>query len=340
MRPAGEPTTRSTEPTRSTETSVGTGATSGAGTTSSTTTDTSLSTDPTGSATMTSETSSSTTPSPSSTRSRSTRSPGTPSTSSRRSTGQTAGGGVAPDLDGERGLPFLRLVRIELRKSVDTRAGSWLLITLAGIVALVSLALAIWGPEADQTFVSFLQAAFLPLTILVPVLGIMSATQEWSQRTGLTTFALEPRRGRVVAAKMVAGAALGLAVLAAAFAGAAVATALAGATWTLDGLSVAGVVLVVVLFTLQGVGFGLALLNTPLAIVATLVLPTVWSILSGLFSWFSDVAPWLDLSTATVPLLEGTLDGEAWGHLVTSTGLWVALPLAVGTWRVLRREIS
>ena len=247
---------------------------------------------------------------------------------------------MAPDLDGERGLPFLRLVRIELRKSVDTRAGRWLLITLAGIVALVSLALAIWGPEADQTFVSFLQAAFLPLTILVPVLGIMSATQEWSQRTGLTTFALEPRRGRVVAAKMVAGAALGLAVLAAAFAGAAVATALAGATWTLDGLSVAGVVLVVVLFTLQGVGFGLALLNTPLAIVATLVLPTVWSILSGLFSWFSDVAPWLDLSTATVPLLEGTLDGEAWGHLVTSTGLWVALPLAVGTWRVLRREIS
>lgn len=324
MRPAGEPTTRSTEPTRSTETSVGTGATSGAGTTSSTTTDTSLSTDPTGSATMTSETSSS----------------NAPSTSSRRSTGQTAGGGVAPDLDGERGLPFLRLVRIELRKSVDTRAGRWLLITLAGIVALVSLALAIWGPEADQTFVSFLQAAFLPLTILVPVLGIMSATQEWSQRTGLTTFALEPRRGRVVAAKMVAGAALGLAVLAAAFAGAAVATALAGATWTLDGLSVAGVVLVVVLFTLQGVGFGLALLNTPLAIVATLVLPTVWSILSGLFSWFSDVAPWLDLSTATVPLLEGTLDGEAWGHLVTSTGLWVALPLAVGTWRVLRREIS
>lgn len=322
MRPAGEPTTRSTEPTRSTETSVGTGATSGVGTTSSTTT--SLSTDPTGSATMTSETSSSTTPSPSTT-------PGT---------GQTAGGGVAPDLDGERGLPFLRLVRIELRKSVDTRAGRWLLITLAGIVALVSLALAIWGPEADQTFVSFLQAAFLPLTILVPVLGIMSATQEWSQRTGLTTFALEPRRGRVVAAKMVAGAALGLAVLAAAFAGAAVATALAGATWTLDGLSVAGVVLVVVLFTLQGVGFGLALLNTPLAIVATLVLPTVWSILSGLFSWFSDVAPWLDLSTATVPLLEGTLDGEAWGHLVTSTGLWVALPLAVGTWRVLRREIS
>lgn len=261
-------------------------------------------------------------------------------TSDTLSATPTAASPPLPDLGGQRGLSFLQLARIELRKSVDTRAGRWLLIALAAIVTLVCLALAIWGSEADQTYVSFLGTAVLPMTILVPVLGIMSATQEWSQRTGLTTFAFEPRRGRVVAAKMVAGVALGLAVLVVAFGAAALATVIAGGAWTLEGLSVAGVVLAVALFTLQGVGFGLALLNTPLAIVATLVLPTVWSILSSMFAWFSDVAPWLDLTTATGPLTEGTMQGEDWGQLVTSAGLWVALPLAVGTWRVLRREIS
>ena len=62
---------------------------------------------------------------------------------------------------------------------------------------------------------SYLGLSVLPMAILLPVLGIMSATQEWSQRTGLTTFTLEPRRGRVVTAKVVAAALLGLIVIAA-----------------------------------------------------------------------------------------------------------------------------
>ena len=45
--------------------------------------------------------------------------------------------------------------------------------------------------------------------MLLPILGIMAATAEWTQRTGLVTFTLEPRRGRVVLAKALAALVLG-----------------------------------------------------------------------------------------------------------------------------------
>ena len=41
------------------------------------------------------------------------------------------------------------------------------------------------------------------MNILLPVLGIMSVTSEWSQRTAMVTFTLEPSRSRFLAAKFV-----------------------------------------------------------------------------------------------------------------------------------------
>ena len=41
------------------------------------------------------------------------------------------------------------------------------------------------------------------MNILLPVLGIMSVTSEWSQRTAMVTFTLEPSRTRFLAAKFV-----------------------------------------------------------------------------------------------------------------------------------------
>ncbi len=41
------------------------------------------------------------------------------------------------------------------------------------------------------------------MTILLPVVAILSVTGEWSQRAGLTTFTLVPHRGRVIRAKLV-----------------------------------------------------------------------------------------------------------------------------------------
>lgn len=246
-----------------------------------------------------------------------------------------------PALEDVGTVSFLRLVAIELRKSVNTRAGTWLMIVMAGISLVVVGAFAIWGPQEGQTFATFLGLTGTPLMMLLPIVGIMLATQEWSTRTGLVTFTLEPRRGLVIAAKLVASAVLGLIVLAAAFVAAGLVTALVGGEWSLTGISVGGMVLAMVIFVLQGAGFGLAFLNTPFAIVASLVLPTAWTIATGLITALRDVAPWLNLEQPVGLLVSGgDMTGESWAQLGTASLLWVVLPIAVGTWRVLTREIK
>ena len=48
------------------------------------------------------------------------------------------------------------------------------------------------------------------MTIVLPVIAILSVTSEWSQRSGLATFTLVPHRERVIAAKAIAS--IGVAV--------------------------------------------------------------------------------------------------------------------------------
>ncbi len=237
-------------------------------------------------------------------------------------------------------VPFHRLVAIELRKAVDTRAGMWVMIVMAAISLVVVGSYALWGPEAEQSFGVLLGLTSIPLAMLLPIVGILLATQEWSTRTGLVTFTLEPRRGLVVTAKLIASLVLGLVVMAAAFAAAALVTVVTGGEWSLTGISAWGLVLAVCIYVLQGAGFGLAFLNTPFAIVASLVLPTAWQIATSLVAKLTDVAPWLDLERTTGPLTEGGMTGQDWAKLATSALVWVGIPIAVGTWRVLRREIK
>ena len=238
-----------------------------------------------------------------------------------------------------RPVPFSRTARVELRKMVDTRAGRWLLavVTAAGLATIA--ATLIWGsgPHGLADFLSF--AAF-PLSLLLPVIGIMGATAEWTQRTGLVTFTLEPRRGRVVTAKLVAAVVLGLGVFAAALAASALATLATGAAWDLTLPLLAGLAAGLLLFVLPGVAFGFAFLNTPAAIVTSLLLPTVWTIVGGLVPSVQKASEWLNLTATTGPLLSGTMAGDDWAKLTVSAALWIGLPLAVGTWRVLTREVK
>lgn len=244
------------------------------------------------------------------------------------------------DVTGDR-VPFTRLVGIELRKMVDTRAGMWMLVVMTTIGFLIAGGLVIWGQGGeDHAFSTFLGFIFMPMVMLLPIMGIMSATQEWSQRTGLATFTLVPRRGRVVGAKVAAAVALCLVLLLAGALAASLATLVSGGEFTLTGLSLAGLVLAAVIYTLQGVAFGAALLSTPMAIVASLALPTVWTILTAMIQRMQDVAAWLDLQLVTGPLTEGTMTGENWGQLATATAFWVGLPMAIGTYRILTREVK
>lgn len=236
------------------------------------------------------------------------------------------------DLAGDR-IPFARLVGVEVRKMVDTRAGMWMLITMAAISFVVCGVLIALGEGDDISMATFLGFITMPMLVLLPIMGIMSATQEWSQRTGLATFTLVPRRGRVLSAKVVASLVLALGLLVVAALAAALSTLVSGGDFALEGLSVPGLVLTALIFTLQGVAFGAA-------IVTSLALPTVWTMLTSMSERMSDIAQWLDLNIVTGPLVEGTMTGSDWGHLATGGLVWVGVPLAIGTYRVLTREIK
>ncbi|UFN44250.1 hypothetical protein [Nocardioides okcheonensis] len=256
--------------------------------------------------------------------------------------GGSAGGQHTPTpLEGRPGVPFGRTLRAELRKMVDTRAGFWMIVVMTALAAIILVAVVLWGSAEDSSFNGLLQLSTLPLAMVLPILGVMAATAEWSQRTGLVTFTLEPRRGRVVLAKALASLAFAAVVLAFAFVASALVNVVAGTgEWDLPLAAGAGITLALMLYVLQGVAFGLLFLNTPIAIVAVLVLPSVWSIATTLISSLEDAGAWLNLDRVTVPLFAGEMGGQDWAQLATGVAAWVLLPLAVGTYRVLNREVK
>ena len=107
-----------------------------------------------------------------------------------------------------------RLVAVELRKMVDTRAGFWLQVAMVALTVVVVVVRLLVGDAADHTFQSVLDVGLQPAAVLLPVLGILLVTSEWSQRTGLITFALVPVRSRVLGAKLLASLLLAVAMLA------------------------------------------------------------------------------------------------------------------------------
>jgi hypothetical protein len=243
------------------------------------------------------------------------------------------------------GVPFTRLMHVELRKMLDTRAGRWLLIGIAAIIA-IALTIMFFNDGGQHSFEDYLQATTMPMAIILPVVGILAVTSEWSQRTGLVTFGLEPRRMRVAWAKLLSALTAGVAAFALALALAGIAHQAAitfrgiTADWGIDGLVLLGAGGYVLLGIAQGVGFGMLFKNTPAAIVVYFILPTAWSILGSMVSWLESAASWLDLQRTMQPLFSGSLTGEQWAQLGTSVSLWVVLPLAFGIWRLTRAEVK
>jgi hypothetical protein len=243
------------------------------------------------------------------------------------------------------GVSLARLTVVELRKLADTRSGMWLLIVIGLAAAATAAILLAAAPDAEQTFRGFFAFAQLPAGVLLPVLGILSMTGEWSQRTALTTFTLVPRRGRVVAAKLLAATVIAGLAWASCFAFAAVGNLVALRTggdgsWTIGGALILQCLVLQVLFVLMGAGFGALLMNPPLAIVAFFALPMAWTVLGGLVRLLRTAAGWLDINLTTAPLAEGPMTGGQWARLGVSAAVWVLVPLVAGTVRVLRREVS
>ncbi len=250
--------------------------------------------------------------------------------------------GTRPTTD----VPFRRLLGLELRKMLDTRAGRWLLIGIGAITA-GALVILFFVDSGHHRFEDFLTATTMPQAVLLPVVGILAVTSEWSQRTGLVTFTLEPRRSRVswakfLSAMLVGGAAVGLSLgLAAVAHQAAITFRGYGGDWALDNNTLLGAALFVLLGVAQGVGFGMLLRNTPAAVVLYFALPSAWGILVSMTTWLDGVGDWLYLNrTMNALFVVESMTGEQWAQLGTSVGVWIVLPVVAGMLILRRAEVK
>jgi ABC-type transport system involved in multi-copper enzyme maturation permease subunit len=233
-----------------------------------------------------------------------------------------------------------RLSAVELRKMVDTRAGFWLLVIVGLLAVGMVTVTAIWGSAEDQNLAEMFRGALWVVSLILPVLGILAVTSEWSQRTALTTFSLVPGRQRVIGAKIVAGVGLTVAAVVVCLVVAAIGNLFVGGSWSLELSQIANGALFEVLGILGGIAFGLAFLSSPLAIVMYFVLPIAWAILGESIHALDGPAKWLDTSRTMEPLVENTMAGGDWARLATSVALWVGVALVIGLLRLRRSELK
>ncbi|MEV4098301.1 ABC transporter permease [Streptosporangium saharense] len=240
-------------------------------------------------------------------------------------------------------IPFRRLLLVETRKIFDTRGGR---ILTAVLVALTVASVVGRGLVSGPRLFTLVGTAGIGFGTLLPVLAILSVTGEWSHRTALTTFTLEPRRARVLAAKFLPP--LAVTVLAALFAllvavpttAAVAAVRHAPADWRVSLLSLLGWVATLVLLTAMGSALGALSLNAPVAIVVCLTNTILWNVVGRLGEVGRFLAEWFDLGATTAPLASGAMMGGDAVRLATSILLWIALPAVLGTLRVTRAELG
>lgn len=233
--------------------------------------------------------------------------------------------------------PLLRLARIEARKMVDTRAGRWLI----GLTVLAALGGALGETLAEDsaTIGSAFGVSVAAVSVLLPILGVLLVTSEWSQRTALITFTLVPARSRVVVAKAIGalGIAVGSVVLSLILA--AICAALTGAGTEITGSELGRGLLYQLITVSIGFGLGLALTNSALAIVTYFVAPLLVGAIGAISTAINDVTSWLDQSVLQV-LVDGSPSGDDWAKIAVTVAVWIVLPVAVGLLRLRRGDID
>lgn len=248
-------------------------------------------------------------------------------------------------------IPMSRIIGVELRKSFDTRSGFWLLASVGILAVLTTGAVILFAPDDAITYDTFGAAIGIPMAVILPVIAILSITSEWSQRTGLTSFTLVPHRGRVIRAKLTVALAVGVASMLLAFGigalGNLVGAAIVGVdpVWDITGGDFGGLILFQIINMLIGFMLGVLFRNSAGAIVGyfvySFVLTTITEVLASTQDWFADARPWVDFNYAQGALTDSTsMTGESWAQLAVTGVFWLAIPLAVGLWSVLRSEVK
>jgi ABC-2 type transport system permease protein len=247
-------------------------------------------------------------------------------------------------------IPFRTVMGVELRKMFDTRSGFWLMVGIAAAGLLATGAVIAFAGDDALTYDNFAGAIGVPMTILLPVVAILSVTGEWSQRAGLTTFTLVPHRGRVIRAKLVNTWLVGIASILVALAigavGNVVATTIIGVdtVWDLPLSSILYIIGADLIGMTVGFMLGVVTRNSAAAIVSYFVywfvIPTLSAVLAANQHWFEKAQGWVDFSFNQNRLYDGGFSAQDWTQLAVTGAVWLVLPLAFGLWRVLRAEVK
>lgn len=243
------------------------------------------------------------------------------------------------------------LLRAELAKLISTRSARWLVLSAAALSALAVSGVVAGGGVAQDALATETGlrtvlahgglAAILPL-----ILGILVTAGEYRHGTVVDTFLTEPRRGRVVGAKLAVGAGVGLVV---GLLDAAVTAGAATAWYTAKDVdldlgsevavrSMVGIVAWTMLYGAIGVAVGSMIRTPPAAIVAVVVwLFIAETAVAGLLV---DVGRWLP-GTAASTLGNSGLDGalSQGGAGVVLLG-WTVLAAAGAFVATARRDVT
>lgn len=269
-------------------------------------------------------------------------------------TPSTTGGAAVADRPHQRAvpdpIPFTRILGVELRKMFDTRSGFWLMASIVITSAIATLVTILLGDRGELTFDSFAASVGSPMSVILPVVGVLAVTSEWTQRTSLTTFTLVPSRGKVIGAKLVntlvIGAVSMFVALGVGAIGNVVTSVITGndAVWDIPAWTFAQIVLANELGMLIGFALGLLFRSSPAAIVGyfvvNLVLPGLSGALASTQEWWADNAGWFDVNQNRFLLFDSKLTSEEWLQLGVTSSIWILLPLVVGLWLVMRSEVK
>ncbi|WP_029430565.1 ABC transporter permease [Blastococcus sp. URHD0036] len=227
-------------------------------------------------------------------------------------------------------------VWLEVRKSLSTRSG--MAVAAAALLigpAAMALAAGTASEDLDDALGPLVVTGLLGALVLLS-LGALSTAGEWTHGSIQTTFLLEPRRGRVMAAKAAAVALMG-AVIAVVASGLSVLVLLAvQPSWPWDGVGRAILMVAVAgaAFALIGAGFGAAVGNTAGALTGIYLLNL--GVLPILQTTKPELADKIDPGNAILELAQGDQQVQS----VVILTVWVGVALIAGTVMTRRRQVS
>jgi ABC-2 type transport system permease protein len=251
------------------------------------------------------------------------------------------------------------LVRAELRKLFTTRLWLWMLLTAIALTALfASLGIAFADdpdntsppldtPEGQRNILGSASTAAL----IIGILGVIAMTSEYRHQTVTPTFLATPRRGRVVAAKMITYALVGVLYSAACTA---VALAVALPWLAAKDIDVSlgsngipqtllGVGAEVAIYAVLGVGLGALLKNQIAAVVGLLVYSLIVGPILSAIGAIRDYTKYLPDQAGTA-LIQATPSEDAelltqWLGGLVLVG-WAVLFATIGYFLAVRRDVT